>query len=54
MSSIGQDCTHSVPPLADADPFIISKVLYGNYSLIGTQESCTYEANAHTHIQLAC
>ena len=54
MTSIAQHCTHSVPPLADADPFIMSKVLYGGYSLSGMQESCIRNAHARMHAQLAC
>ena len=54
MTSIGQHCTHSVPPLADADPFIMSKVLYGGYSLSGAQGSCMHNAHAHMYAQLAC
>lgn len=43
MPSIIQDCTRSVPPLADADPLIMSKVLYGGYSLIEAERigNCT-------------
>ena len=35
LPSIVQDCRHSVPPLADVDPSIMSRVLYGGCTLTG-------------------
>lgn len=35
LHSVLQDCTLSVPPLADIDAGIVSRVLYGGYSVAG-------------------
>ena len=37
LKSIMQDCTASVPPLADIDIGTVSRVLYGDYSVAGKQ-----------------
>ena len=37
LQSIMQDCTVSVPPLADIDIGTVSRVLYGDYSIAGKQ-----------------
>jgi len=41
LPSIVQDCTDSVPPLADADMSIISRYMYSDCSLAGIQ--CIYK-----------
>ena len=39
LQSVMQDCTLSVPPLADVDIAVVSRVLYGKHEIAGKQLS---------------
>lgn len=39
LQSVLQDCTPSVPPLADVDIAVVSRVLYGGHEIAGKQLS---------------
>lgn len=43
-----QDCTVSVPPLADIDIVTVSRVLYGDYSIAGKQLLSWHLAHCET------